>query len=356
MNEKAIAITIAVLALVVPVAAYFYSYPLQTSDLYAVEQGDTLYHIGLKLGIPWQDIAYANNITAPYTLIPGMKLEIPFYDPYCLREGVNIPIKDGMANLTFGAPTINPEQDVNSSRRVILRFDDGYQDFWTNALPIIAQYGYHGVLAIIDSHQTDLAECTPYESYTQDYYMNWPEVQWLGANGFEISNHTWHHYNMSNMNSTTLYNEIHVAEKLFEEHGIDPKTLTLPYGNGYSNATLMSEIFEQNFTYVYTVTGVEGAQQAIAPYYPTSTQPFVQWHDIDISHNQSLMTFESIVDQANSTYVVGLTFHSVGDDAVNDTYETNTPNFAADMQYLYANHFDVIVPWELPNIDLTSGE
>jgi hypothetical protein len=46
----------------------------------------------------------------------------------------------------------------------------------------------------------------------------------------------------------------------------------------------------------------------------------------------------------------------VGNDAINDTYETNTPNFAADMAYLHQNGFDVILPWQLPSINLTAGE
>jgi hypothetical protein len=54
--------------------------------------------------------------------------------------------------------------------------------------------------------------------------------------------------------------------------------------------------------------------------------------------------------------VVGLTFHSVGSDALNDTYETNNPNFAADMAYLHQNGFDVILPWQLPGINLTAGQ
>ena len=129
-------------------------------------------------------------------------------------------------------------------------------------------------------------------------------------------------------------------------------TLTLPFGNGYSNSTVIGYVLSSGFNYVYTVTGVEGATTAIYPYNSTS----VQWHDIDISSNQSLPYFENIVNQANSTYVVGLTFHSVGGDAVNDSYETNTPNFAADMGYLHQNGFDVVMPWQLPGINLTQGE
>gem|GEM_PF-4416404 len=51
------------------------SAPLHSS--YIVQPGDTLYSIGLLFGVPWQNIALANNIAAPYTIYPGESLTIP---------------------------------------------------------------------------------------------------------------------------------------------------------------------------------------------------------------------------------------------------------------------------------------
>ena len=46
----------------------------------------------------------------------------------------------------------------------------------------------------------------------------------------------------------------------------------------------------------------------------------------------------------------------MGDDAINDIYETNTANFAADMAYLHQNGFDVILSYQLPGISLTQEQ
>ena len=318
---------------------------------YAVQRGDTLLQLGQKFDIPWEDIALANDIDAPYRLYPNQVLQIPKNNPTCLTSGITLPADDAQANATFGAPVYANETGVNPDKRVIIRFDDGYQDEWTNALPILAEYGYHAVFAIIDSYQTTQSICTPYESYNQAYYMNWAEVQWLAQNGNEISDHTWTHLDLNHMSYAELSQEVVYSRQVFTEHGIDPMTLTLPLGDGYGNKTVVSYILANGFSYIYTVTGVEGASEAIYPY----SNAHVTWHDVDISHNESLTTFEGIVDQAGPNSIVGLTFHSVGSDAVNDTYETNAPNFAADMAYLHQNGFDVITPWQLPGINLTAG-
>ncbi|MFE0270802.1 peptidoglycan-binding protein [Streptomyces sp. NPDC058992] len=48
-----------------------------SGEPYTVERDDTLSAIGRKLGVPWKDIATANNIAAPYRIYPGQELMIP---------------------------------------------------------------------------------------------------------------------------------------------------------------------------------------------------------------------------------------------------------------------------------------
>lgn len=47
------------------------------TQTYTVEEGDTLYPIGLQYAISWQRIAEANGLTEPYTLKIGQVLVIP---------------------------------------------------------------------------------------------------------------------------------------------------------------------------------------------------------------------------------------------------------------------------------------
>jgi len=44
---------------------------------YTVKAGDTLYAIGMELGVNWEEIAEVNNIEAPYSLSTGQELTIP---------------------------------------------------------------------------------------------------------------------------------------------------------------------------------------------------------------------------------------------------------------------------------------
>ncbi len=50
---------------------------LKSETKYTVKEGDTLYEIGIKFGINWQEIAKVNNLEEPYTLSTGQELTIP---------------------------------------------------------------------------------------------------------------------------------------------------------------------------------------------------------------------------------------------------------------------------------------
>ncbi len=46
-------------------------------QIYIVQQGDTLYRIGRRFGVPWQALMTHNNMYDPAVLSPGQKLKIP---------------------------------------------------------------------------------------------------------------------------------------------------------------------------------------------------------------------------------------------------------------------------------------
>gem|GEM_PF-3965616 len=82
------------------------------STTYTVQPGDYLYEIGQKFGVPWHDIAQANNIQSPYTIYPREVLVIPLsnqkdtiatgnsaydqFDPYILSSSVSYDYADPM--------------------------------------------------------------------------------------------------------------------------------------------------------------------------------------------------------------------------------------------------------------------
>ncbi len=79
---------------------------------------------------------------------------------------------------------------------VILSFDDGYEDVYTNALPALLAHHYRGVFYIITG-------------MIGRNYITWDQVRTLAQDGMQISSHTIHHVNIGEPPAwTTTQNEL----------------------------------------------------------------------------------------------------------------------------------------------------
>lgn len=66
---------------------------------------------------------------------------------------------------------------------MILSFDDGYEDMYTDALPALLAHHYRGVFYIITG-------------MIGGSYMTWQQIRVLAQNGMQIASHTIHHVNV----------------------------------------------------------------------------------------------------------------------------------------------------------------
>lgn len=73
---------------------------------------------------------------------------------------------------------------------VILSFDDGYEDVYTNALPALLAHHFRGVFYIITG-------------MIGGNYMTWNQVRTLAQDGMQVSSHTIHHINIGEPPSWT---------------------------------------------------------------------------------------------------------------------------------------------------------
>jgi peptidoglycan/xylan/chitin deacetylase (PgdA/CDA1 family) len=66
---------------------------------------------------------------------------------------------------------------------VVLTFDDGFTDHYTNAYPLLKRYGFVGTFFIVSGFVDE----------GRPGHMSWSEIELLHANGMEIGSHTYTH-------------------------------------------------------------------------------------------------------------------------------------------------------------------
>jgi len=95
---------------------------------------------------------------------------------YLAEEGYNtIHLSDLILHLQTGHPL--------PPKPIVITFDDGYHDLFTNAYPLLKEYGFVGTFFLI----TNLAD------EGREDYLSWAEIRFLHAMGMEIGSHTYTH-------------------------------------------------------------------------------------------------------------------------------------------------------------------
>ncbi|MBI4995273.1 polysaccharide deacetylase family protein [Candidatus Peregrinibacteria bacterium] len=85
---------------------------------------------------------------------------------------------------------------------VMINFDDGYKDFYTNAFPILKKYNMAGTVFVI------------VKSVGSSAYMNWDQLKEINAAGIEIGSHTMYHPVLTASKKTKW--EIEESKKVLE--------------------------------------------------------------------------------------------------------------------------------------------
>ena len=115
------------------------------------------------------------------------------------------------------------------SRPVILSFDDGYEDFYYTALPILRAHDFTAVAYVVSGF------------VGRPGYMNAAQVVEADRSGIEIGSHTVDHANLARSAYGNVQFEL-VASKQALEHVIGHPVLSFCYPSGQFNATVAAQV------------------------------------------------------------------------------------------------------------------
>lgn len=182
-----------------------------------------------------------------------------------LLENCNVVTPEQFHNGAFEAGKIN----------ILLTFDDGYQSWVDICLPELQQKGVKG-LFFINSGLLDIADNKQMvERFMQEKLLITPKepLTWRGAQtlldaGHTIGGHTVNHARLSQINTESVFEEVHKDKKRIEEKlGITLKDFAYPFGTkqDYSKKT-MQEVTKAGYTSQYSaVSGFYQQSKTIIP-------------------------------------------------------------------------------------------
>jgi peptidoglycan/xylan/chitin deacetylase (PgdA/CDA1 family) len=113
---------------------------------------------------------------------------------------------------------------------VVLTFDDGYQNFADQALPVLTDYGYPSVVFAVSGLLGRKAEWLPADRAAD--LMSGSTLRDLTNQGVEIGSHTVHHHRLSRITPDQQKLELTTSKQVLEDVlGQSVDFLAYPYGD-----------------------------------------------------------------------------------------------------------------------------
>ena len=170
------------------------------------------------------------------------------------------------------------------ARPVVLTFDDGHQDFFTTAFPILESHGFKAVSYIVPGF------------FGRRAYMTPSEVIQLDASGLvEIGSHTVNHVNLTLSTPAEQTYQLLASESMLE-HLLGHPVLDFCYPSGRFNAAVVEAVGKAG--YVTATTEMPGTELAWSAR--------LIWPRVRVSGGESLQMFVADLGQPEPSVLVSV--------------------------------------------------
>ena len=271
----------------------------------------------------------------------------------------------GVQQFDFNEIHAQPASEiVTADKVVILNFDDGRKSQYTQAKPILDNYGFKA---------TFYAVCNYLDN--KKGYMSWKDIETLYKEGHDIGSHSMNHAHLEKLSKKGVSFEVAQSKKCFEDHGINATTFAYPFNEGSSDKNVINiiakyydlartasspitflrcdglkEISNQDdclqtskkdgLTYAnrYSIRGWSHDMSRLVNSY-TDEELFDRF--VKVVNSQSKYNKEGVINA-----IPIIIYHRAGDSGVMD-YNTNLDLFEKEMKYLHDNNFQVLTMRDL---------
>ncbi|HWQ88816.1 MAG TPA: polysaccharide deacetylase family protein [Desulfitobacteriaceae bacterium] len=153
---------------------------------------------------------------------------------YLSRNGYQVVSLAQLFQFYFAQGTL-PEKPV------AITFDDGYEDNYTNAYPILKKFGYTATVFAVTSY------------IDSEGYMSWGQLQELTENGWQIEGHTINHPHLlkDKLSAAQLDLELKGARDILEKRlGRPVRFFAYPFGD--YNADIIQKVEKAGYLMAFT--------------------------------------------------------------------------------------------------------
>jgi peptidoglycan/xylan/chitin deacetylase (PgdA/CDA1 family) len=131
-------------------------------------------------------------------------------------------------HLYYGAPL--------PAHPIVLTFDDGYDNAYTNAYPLLRRFGDVGVFNVITGKVG-----VQHDGVTS--YATWDQLRAMVGGGMEVESHTVYHEDLGVIDLGVAWNEVRFARATLQQQlGVPAQFLAYPSGEPFRSGTSDAQV------------------------------------------------------------------------------------------------------------------
>lgn len=135
--------------------------------------------------------------------------------PKCFREQMALLAARGYCGISLTEVVQLLNQEATIPRVVCLTFDDGFRDFYSEALPVLQRYSFRATLFVVAG---SVGETSHWSSYRKARpLLSWRELEAIVESGYEIGSHTLSHPDLRTLPPDLLQREIEDSKHILED-------------------------------------------------------------------------------------------------------------------------------------------
>jgi peptidoglycan/xylan/chitin deacetylase (PgdA/CDA1 family) len=160
--------------------------------------------------------------------------------------------------VTRFAASITGNNGPLPDRPVVLTFDDGFADFYTDALPILKQYGFEATLYIPGG----LVGASNHRLYDESgkHLLDWDQIAEIGETGIECGAHSYSHPQLDTLSIASARREVFHSKEVLENR-LGRRITSFSYPHGYYSKAVRRLVQEAGYT---SACGVKHAMSGTA--------------------------------------------------------------------------------------------
>jgi peptidoglycan/xylan/chitin deacetylase (PgdA/CDA1 family) len=132
-------------------------------------------------------------------------------------------------------------------RPVVITFDDGFADFYDQALPILSRFGFRSTIYIITQYMEETSRWLDQEGSGDIPMLSWKQVAEIASQGVEIVAHSHTHPQLDTIPLAQAAQEIRLSKSIIESH-LGQQIGSFAYPHGYHNANIRRLVQEAGFS------------------------------------------------------------------------------------------------------------